>query len=162
MVKPKKERKVLYPPRFYFFKPAGIPASKLESVNLTVDEYEAIRLVDIEKLNHLESAKSMEISRPTFTRLLDSAHKKIGSAIVNGYAIRIEGGSFVFVNNAYRCRKCGYEWDMKTDEQKRDSDIEENCPSCKEDDVENMEEMLKKHNPDFGHGRGGRSWRGRF
>ncbi len=162
MVKPKKERKVLYPPRFYFFKPAGVPSSKLESVNLTVDEYEAIRLADIENLNHLESAKSMEISRPTFTRLLDSAHKKIGSAIVNGYAISIEGGSFVFVNNAYRCRKCGYEWDLKIDKEKKDLKNEENCPSCREYDVENMEEMLKNHNPGYRHGRGGRPWRRRF
>ena len=160
MVKPKKQRRVLYPPRFYFFKPAGVPASKLETVNLTIDEYEAVRLVDIENLNHLESAKSMQISRPTFTRLLDSAHKKIGSAIINGYAISIEGGSFIFVNNAYRCRKCGYEWDLKIDERKKDIRTEENCPSCNEEDIENMEDILKKQGRGRGHHHGRRDWRG--
>ncbi len=154
MVKPKKERRVVSPPRFSFFKPAGVPAARLETVILSIDEYEAIRLVDIESLNHLEAAKSMEISRPTFTRLLNSAHKKIGNALINGCAIRIEGGSFIFVNNMYRCRRCGYEWDLKSEKSVKDVNAEENCPSCNETDVENMEEIFRKFPRGRGRGHG--------
>lgn len=156
MVKPKKERRVESPPRFSFFKPAGVPAARLETIILSIDEYEAVRLADIENLNHLEAAKSMEISRPTFTRLLNSAHKKIGNAIINGYAIRIEGGSFIFVNNMYRCRRCGHEWDLKPGKNNEAVTYEENCPSCNEPDVENMEEVFRKYprSGRHGHGRG--------
>ena len=162
MVKPKKERRVMSPPRFDFFKPAGVPAAKLETVILSIDEYEAIRLVDIENLNHLEASKSMEISRPTFTRLLNSAHKKIGHAIINGFAIRIEGGSFIFVNNIYRCKKCGHEWDLKIDTKDDDFSAEESCPSCDDENIESMEEIFRKHPRSrgrrHGNGHGRRAW----
>jgi predicted DNA-binding protein (UPF0251 family) len=64
----------------------------LEGVGVTIDEFEAIRLADLEELNHAQAAKLMRVSRPTFTRILFCAHKKVADGLVNIKAIKIEGG----------------------------------------------------------------------
>ena len=66
------------------FKPAGIPASRLDCITLTVDELEAIRLADLEGLYQEEAAKKMGVSRQTFGRIVLSAHRKIADVLVNG------------------------------------------------------------------------------
>lgn len=91
-MRPKKIRLVLAAPRERCYKPLCKPLSKLESVYLTLDEFEAIRLACLEKLKQVDAAKKMKISRPTFSRIIASAHKKIADALVNIKAIRIEGG----------------------------------------------------------------------
>ena len=82
-------------PTVSYFKPQGIPLRQLEEVVLTVDEYEAMRLIDLEGIGQEEAAKKMDISQPTLSRLVSSARKKTTDAMVNGKAIRVEGGSFV-------------------------------------------------------------------
>ena len=59
---------------------------------MTLDEFEAVRLADYEGLKQEEAAKRLKISRPTFSRIVASAHNKIGDALVNIKAIKIEGG----------------------------------------------------------------------
>jgi predicted DNA-binding protein (UPF0251 family) len=61
-------------------------------VSLNLDEFEAVRLACLEGLKQVDAAKKMKISRPTFSRIETSAHKKIADALVNIKAIRIEGG----------------------------------------------------------------------
>lgn len=75
-----------------YFKPRGIPASLLEEVVLNLDEFEAIRLADLEGLYQEDGAKRMNISRQTFGRIIESAHKKIADVLMNGKALKIEGG----------------------------------------------------------------------
>lgn len=75
-----------------FFKPQGVPLSMLEEVVLTDDELEAVRLADVEGLYQEQAAEQMAVSRQTFGRILESAHTKIGDALVNGKALCIEGG----------------------------------------------------------------------
>jgi predicted DNA-binding protein (UPF0251 family) len=75
------------------FKPAGIPARCLEEVCLGVDELEALRLADAEGLYQSEAAERMGVSRATFGNIVASARKKVADALVNGKAIRIEGGA---------------------------------------------------------------------
>lgn len=75
-----------------------MPLSRLESVYLTLDEFEAIRLADFEGLEQKDAAKRMKISRPTFSRIISSAHIKIGDALVSIKAIRIEGGCCKIIN----------------------------------------------------------------
>jgi predicted DNA-binding protein (UPF0251 family) len=94
MPRPQKCRQVSNLPNVIFFKPAGIPMTKLEEVPLTVDEYEAIRWVDLENLRHDEAALRMGISRPTFTRMLTRAHRRVAAALVQGKALRINGGNY--------------------------------------------------------------------
>lgn len=124
MTKPKKERTVQAPPSVVYFKPQGIPMYHLEKVILHVEEYEAIRLSDHQKLTHSEAAEKMDVSRPTFTRILQSAHEKIAEALINGNAIIIEGGTFDLQQNKQRCRSCNFIWD----------DLPDNpaCPKCGE------------------------------
>jgi len=97
MPRPRIMRRVWLHPNVTYFKPAGIRMMHLEEIIIAVDEFEAIRLKDYESMDQTEAAKKMGISQPTFQRLLNSARKKIADAVVNGKAIRIEGGSFRFM-----------------------------------------------------------------
>ena len=92
MPRPKCCRHVCGVPDKNYFKPRGIPLSELEEVVLFLDEYEAIRLADYEQLYQEEAASRMNISRQTFGRIIEAAHKKISDILINGKALRIEGG----------------------------------------------------------------------
>jgi uncharacterized protein len=140
-MKPRKKRDVLYPPGAVYFKPQGIPMLYLNIINLTIDEYEAVRLGDLENFKHLAAAKQMNISRPTFTRLLRNAHSKISDAIVNGKAIRIEGGDYRLLGNRFRCRKCGSFWNAAEEDKENKQDAK--CLNCNSAEVDNIGEKLK-------------------
>lgn len=90
MPRPKKYRHICCNPSALYFNPRGIPMSSLIENILEHDELEAIRLADLEKLSHEESATQMKISRATFGRILEKARLKIADAIINGKAIKIE------------------------------------------------------------------------
>lgn len=92
MARPRRCRRVGFSPNITYFKPRGIPIKEIDEVILSVDEIESIRLKDIEGLDQEKCAKQMNISQPTFHRLVNSARKKISDAIINGKAIKIEGG----------------------------------------------------------------------
>lgn len=94
MVRPCKCRRIRFSPIVSYFKPRGVPLSELDEVILRVDELEAIRLKDFEGFEQEECARKMNVSQPTFHRIVLSARKKISDAIVNGKAIKIENGSF--------------------------------------------------------------------
>jgi predicted DNA-binding protein (UPF0251 family)/predicted Fe-Mo cluster-binding NifX family protein len=91
-MRPKSCRRVGVQPNVDYFKPRGVPVSMLEEVVLTVDEFEAIRLADLEGHYQEEAAVRMNVSRPTFGRIIESARRKIAEALVQGKALRIEGG----------------------------------------------------------------------
>ena len=93
MPRPRNCRRVGCLPQSNFYKPRGIPLSVLQHINLTVDELEAIRLADLQGLYQEQAARKMNISRQTFGRVIESAHRKIADALVNGKALSIEGGS---------------------------------------------------------------------
>ncbi len=95
MPRPCKRRRVRGRPNSSYFKPAGVRKVDLEEAILTVDEFEAIRLKDLLNLEQNECAGKMNISQPTFHRLILLARKKIADAIVNSKAIKIEGGNFI-------------------------------------------------------------------
>ena len=89
MPRPCKPRNVENEVEFTCFKPAWVPKSKLERVELQAAELEALRLFNLEELNQEESSKKMQVSASTFNRLVKSATKKITDALVNGKWIRI-------------------------------------------------------------------------
>lgn len=140
-MRPKKERIVNAPPKVLIFKPAGIPAINLERVELSIDEYEAIRLADLFGDEQERAAKKMGISRPTFTRLIESARRKVADAIINCKELVIEGGNIHFKNNIFRCLKCGH---IIKVEIHRNAPAK--CPSCGSINLKNMAEH-------FGHGK---------
>jgi predicted DNA-binding protein (UPF0251 family) len=91
-VRPQKTRWIKCLPGERCFRPKCKKSGVLEGVAITIDEFEAIRLADLEELTHAQAGKLMKVSRPTFTRILSSAHKKVADGLVNIKAIRIEGG----------------------------------------------------------------------
>lgn len=96
-----------------YFKPKGIPASLLEEIVLSLDEFEAIRLADYEGLYQEEAAKKMDISRQTFGRIIESAHRKIADVLINGKALKIEGGEVSIDDmRTIRCPRCNREYDV--------------------------------------------------
>ena len=89
MPRPRNMRRVRGNPNSTYFKPAGIPKFKLEESLLEMEEFEALRLKDFLGLEQKECAKQMNISQPTFHRLIIEARKKLADAIINGKAIEI-------------------------------------------------------------------------
>ncbi len=75
-----------------YFKPRGIPMCELQETELTICEIEAMRLADLEEMYQADAAKQMDISRQTFGNIIQSAHKKIADALINGKAIVIDKG----------------------------------------------------------------------
>jgi predicted DNA-binding protein (UPF0251 family) len=109
MPRPKQYRKVAEEPRVSVFKPAGIPRVELDEILVTVDEFEAFRLADFERLNQREASSVMHVSQPTFNRILSSARNKIAEAVVKGAALRFEGGEYVLPCDVrvFQCNDCG-------------------------------------------------------
>jgi len=128
MARPVKWRRVIAIPQVRYFKPAGIPLRALEDVGLTVEEVEAVRLKDVEGLQQEECAERMHISRPTFHRVLGSARRKIADALINGKAIRIEGGNFALPNQLFRCTRDGHEWPVPFETMASGRPLA--CPRC--------------------------------
>lgn len=92
LLRPKKMRWIKRAPGERCFKPLCRPLSKLKTVSLSLDEFEAMRLADLEGLKQADAARRLKISRPTFSRIVSSARNKIADGLVNIKAIRIEGG----------------------------------------------------------------------
>lgn len=90
MPRPRIPRCMRFKPNVYYFKPQGIPMRMSEEIVLLPDELEALKLYEVDGLDQTQAAEKMNISQPTFARLLGSANKKIAEAIIKGKAIRIE------------------------------------------------------------------------
>jgi len=101
MPRPRKCRKVNTTPEVTYFKPRGVPLRELAEVYLPLDGFEAIRLADLEGLNHEAAAQRMHVSRQTFGRILASAHQTVAKALVNGMALRIHGGDYRLAETAF-------------------------------------------------------------
>lgn len=121
-------RRVDSMPAITYFKPAGVPLAHLQEVHLSVEEAEAIRLKDLEALEQEECAQKMKISRTTFARVLGSARQKIADALLNGKAVRIEGGNFEMTKRRFRCLN-GHEWDVPFETMINEPP--QFCPTCK-------------------------------
>ena len=152
MPRPIKWRCVDFMPEVAYFKPSGVPLSMLDEVLLSVEEAEAIRLKDMEGLQQEECAQRMRISRPTFHRVLESARSKLAEALINGKAIRIEGGNFEMAMRRFRCANDGHEWNVPFEAMV--AGPHPACPQCNSPNVNPI--------PAPGFAFGGRGWgRGR-
>ncbi len=87
-------RRVGFQPAFTSFGPAAAGMTAPDEAILSVDEFEAVRLKDLEGLDQSECAEMMEISQPTFHRLVISARRKIADALTHGKTIKIQGGHY--------------------------------------------------------------------
>jgi len=104
----RKRRRVGHVPMCSLFKPAGIPAYDLEEVVLRIEEMEAIRLKDLVGLDQEACAERMGVSRPTFQRILVEARRKVAEVLIEGKALRIEGGAYHLDPEHLQCPRCQY------------------------------------------------------
>ena len=136
MGRPKNCRRVRFLPDSKYFKPRGIPLSVLEEIILTVDECEAIRLADLEGLYQEQAAEKMAVSRQTFGRIIESAHKKVAEALVEGKALKIEGGEIEMAETRkFSCSDCQHAWELPYG-----TGRPLGCPSCKSDNIHRVVE----------------------
>ncbi len=133
--RPVKQRKIGFMPVINKFGPLDPQAAQGENA-LKLDELEAIRLKDMEGLEQEACADRMEISRPTFQRILLSARSKIADSLIYGRSIRIEGGSYTRGNCLLHCLDCGHEWEgpvenpVLTDKPDTGRITVPDCPEC--------------------------------
>ncbi len=126
MSRPPKEKRIGCHPGRRVFRPAGIPMRKSEAIQVSLDEFEAIRLADVEGLRHEEAALKMGTSRPTLTRILNSARKKVGIALTELRPLIVEGGN-VMVGDIQEvtCCRCDFKSGEPVGKTK-----DWNCPRC--------------------------------
>ena len=130
MARPTKWRKIEKIPTVPYFVPSGDDIPEVPKNVLKLEELEAIRLKDLEGLEQGDCAKKMEVSRPTFQRILLSAREKIADSLVNGKIIHIEGGNFTQNICPVRCAECGREWMESYENMKSIKNNEYKCPAC--------------------------------
>lgn len=107
MARPKSRRLIHNPPLFASFKPAGVRGRDLNNLEMSLDELEALRLADYEGLTQDDAALEMDISRSTFSRLVESARCKSAEFLLEGKRLIIGGGPVHFKQNRLRCTSCG-------------------------------------------------------
>lgn len=105
----------------------------LDEVRLSVEEAEAIRLKDLEGLEQEQGAEKMNISRPTFQRLLASGRQKMADALLKSKAIKIEGGAFEIALSRFKCLN-GHEWEVPFEAMT--STPPQLCPTCHAPSIE--------------------------
>lgn len=116
-------------PPVTYYKPAGVPLRELDEVILAVEEFEALRLKDMDGLEQVQCAERMGIARTTFQRILYAARYKVAEALVDGKAIRIEGGAYVMPKeHQFQCAVCGSEFEASCSTGQRGRQV--CCPNC--------------------------------
>lgn len=107
MPRPCKKRRICGVPKIQTFAPSNTPSISIpnETITMTFDEYEVLRLIDLEGLTHEECAKQMNISRPSVSAICESAHRKVTDMIVHGKQLHIDGGHITICERSEHC--CG-------------------------------------------------------
>ncbi len=134
MSRPKRIRKMTNPPHFKGFRPIGLQEEN-NPVVINYEEYEAIRLCDFELLGQVDASKLMDVSRPTYTRIYESARRKVAQAFVLGKTIVFEGGKVYFDSEWYACNYCGCWFNHPA----KDEEIQK-CGLCGSTDIAQYED----------------------
>ena len=134
--RPKIKKIVKTIPLYVYYIPKGVSFDRLDEVNLTIEELEALNLKDRQGFDQSDAAKKMGISRGTFQRLLRSARKKMITAIIEGKALKFEGGNYISDDNitTTKCLKGVYHFRVnKEDLKEKDQEYKISkikCPEC--------------------------------
>lgn len=145
MARPIKWRKIEHIPVIPYFVPTEKNVEELPENTLKLEELEAIRLKDLEGLEQGECAERMEVSRPTFQRILSSAREKVADSLINGKMIRIEGGNFTMNICPVRCMNCGKEWKEGYEKLDRIKKGYYSCPDCGSEQIACKKNCKDKH-----------------
>ncbi len=136
MSRPKCCRRIGGEPPCRIFKPAGVPRVVLEEIILSMDEFEAIRLADLEGLYQEQAAARMNVSRQTFGRIIEEARGKVARVLVEGLALRIEGGAIEMAEKrTFGCRQCQHKWSVGYGTGRPAA-----CPVCQSNNIARTEE----------------------
>lgn len=133
MSRKKLQRKIITPPTIKGYTVFGPLRRKGEKIRLFLEEYESIRLLDFEDLKQEEAAIQMEVSRPTLTRIYESARKKVAQSLIEGVDLIISGGEYIFDETWYRCESCKANFDIP-------GNLERHCPICKSSQIISLNE----------------------
>ena len=132
MPRPKRCRRVCCAPTVRSFQPVDAAGSSGEEIRLHVEELEAMRLIDLEGLYQDAAAAQMGVSRRTFGRIIEVAREKVTRALIQGCALRIEGGPPRSAEaHVFRCGSCRHAWEQPTGAQRPDG-----CPHCHCSDIQ--------------------------
>jgi uncharacterized protein len=92
-------------PQRQIFGPLDAPEASVQVIDMTIDEFEAVRLIDLEGLTQEECAERMAVARTTAQAIYNSARVKLAKCLVNGMELHIDGGDYVLCND--RPANCG-------------------------------------------------------
>lgn len=115
--------------------PLGYYHVESEIIQLHIEEFESIRLLDYENLSQEAAAQLMEISRPTLTRIYNRARKKVAIAFTESRQIIIEGGKVVFNGEWVYCSRCESKFN------KVNTTKEGICPLCSGKQLTRIQEV---------------------
>jgi predicted DNA-binding protein (UPF0251 family) len=136
MPRPKRHRRLQNPPVGYGFRPLRKNLDEEIGVQLLFEEYESLRLADYKGLTQEEAALEMNVSRPTFTRIYESARNKMAKALVENITLNVAGGHVEFEHEWYRCLSCD------TTFRETKSNRGNICPVCQSNDIEHINGTL--------------------
>jgi uncharacterized protein len=153
MARPKCCRRISCKPGRKVFKPVGVPLAALQEIVLSMDEFEAIRLADLEGLYQEEAAERMNVSRQTFGRIIETARRKVAQVLTDGIALRIEGGEIEMPEQRmFKCKQCQHVWGLAYG-----SGRPEECPKCQTRSIQRVSDQ----DDSLGSGKAGRQCRRR-
>ena len=132
MARPRNNSCIQVPPRIKGFVPLGYYANESDPIQLNIEEFESIRLLDYENQSQLEASSVMGVSRPTLTRIYERARKKVAKALTESHQILIEGGKAVYSDEWFTCFKCECKFNNPLKEEVK------NCPLCSSNKIENI------------------------
>lgn len=130
VARPTKWRKVGFIPNIQYFVPYGADHDSIQENIMRIEELEALRLKDLEGMEQESCAEQMEISRQTFQRILSAARAKVADSLINGKAIRIEGGNYTRNICPVQCLDCGRQWRESYENFEKIINGDFNCPGC--------------------------------
>jgi predicted DNA-binding protein (UPF0251 family) len=129
-------RRVVEPPGFKGYRPYGVAGGSSGKVTLFYEEYEAIKLIDYDRMNHLEASKLMGVSRPTMARVYKSAREKIARSLVERKEIVTSFGHATFDKNWYACYSCNARFTLPAIRENRE------CAMCGSENIDTIDNQL--------------------
>jgi len=138
MPRKKRDRRLLAPPAIKGLSVFG-PRNRSEQIILYFEEYESIKLLDYDNLTQEEAAVCMDVSRPTLTRIYESARNKVARSMVEGKDLIVRGGNFHFDESWFYCKSCQAKFNLLPDSEKK-------CPVCSLEEVITLNEFYAGEN----------------
>ena len=137
MPRQKRSRLILTPPSIKGMSVVGGQKRSPEKISLFIEEYQAIKLLDYDGMTQEEAAVQMDVSRPTITRIYETARQKVAKAMTEGKDLVIRGGKFHFDDRWFCCPSCKANFRL-------DEGSDRKCPTCNSSEITSLNEYYSK------------------